>query len=150
MCEKNIEYKRMDEEPINEDTFEDILELLYEYLSQFISKEALEEDLRYCFNKGRVIGAYQGRELIGAIAGVQIPFFDKFHIAHIAVEKKFQGKGIGKKLTKKVIPPETGASVHLNTDNPEIEKFYQTLGFQATHKRFKKPAKEDSDFKPSD
>ncbi|MEF8832083.1 MAG: GNAT family N-acetyltransferase [Candidatus Thermoplasmatota archaeon] len=150
MGEKDIEYKRMDQEPIDDEALEDSLELLHEYLSQFISKEALEEDLRYCFDGGRVIGAYHDQELIGAVAGVQTSFFDKFHIAHIAVEERFQGKGIGRKLTEKVIPPETGASVHLNTDNPEIEKFYQNLGFQVTHKRFKKPAKEGSDFKPSD
>ncbi len=150
MDQKNIEYKRIDGEPIDEEEIEDSLDLLHEYLSQFISKEALEEDLEYCFKKGRVIGAYHDQKLIGAVAGVHTPFFDKFHIAHIAVEESFQGQGIGRELTDKVIPEETGASVHLNTDNPEIERFYKSMGFQVTHKRFKKPAKEDSDLKPSD
>ncbi len=147
---EDITYERMDEEPIDEQEIEDSLDLLYQYLREFISKGALEEDLRYCLEKGRVIGAYHDQKLIGAVAGVHTPLFDKFHIAHIAVEKRFQGKGIGKKLTEKIIPSETGATVHLNIDNPRIEKFYQNLGFKLTHKRFKRPAKKDSDFKPSD
>lgn len=145
-----LEYIRADDNDTEKNKKEDYLVLLYKYLNEFISRETLKEDIEYCLDNGRVIGAYHEQKLIGAVVGVYTPFFDKFHIAHIAVEESYQGKGIGRRLTERVIPEDKGASVHLNTDNPEIEKFYESLGFKATHKRFKKPEKDSSKFKPSD
>jgi len=150
MNEKNIEYRRIDGEPIDKDEMESSIDLLYEHLHKFISREALEKDVKYCFRKGRVITAYHEKELIGAVVGVQTPFFDKFHIGHIAVKDEFQGKGIGSELTERIIPEDVGASVHLNMGNPEVEEFYKKLGFQQTHKRFKRSSKRDEDIKPSD
>ncbi|MEF8874257.1 MAG: GNAT family N-acetyltransferase [Candidatus Thermoplasmatota archaeon] len=147
---ENIEYRRLDNEDIEKREIEDSIDLLHEYLKEFISREALGRDVKHCFKKGRVVAAYHGDELVGVIVGVYTPFFEKFHIGHIAVEESFQGKGMGTKLTKKIIPEDTGASVHLNMGNPEVERFYEKMGFEQTHKRFKKPSKEDSDVKPSD
>ncbi len=146
----NIEYKRIDGKPTEKQKIKKSVDLLHEYLHEFISREALEKDVRYCFEDGRVIAAYHESELIGVVVGVYTPFFEKFHIGHIAVEERFQGEGVGTKLTEKVIPEEVGASVHLNMVNPEVEKFYEKMDFEQTHKRFKKSSKEDSDLKPSD
>ncbi len=143
----DIRYVHLEE---GKDQIHEVLQLLYDHLQTFISEDALKDDIIYCFEKGRVIGAYHEDELIGAVVGTYTPFFDKFHIGHIAVEEKFRGLGIGKKLTEKIIPDKSGVSVHLNIDNPGIEKFYKKMGFRQTHKRFKKPAKENSDAKPSD
>ncbi len=129
---------------------EDYLNLLHGYLEEFISEDALKEDLEYCFQEGRVIGAYHEERLIGAAAGVHTPFFDKFHIAHLAVEEEFQGKGIGSRLVEEVVPENASASVHLNVDNPGLEEFYEKLDFQLTHKRFKKSTSKNGEFKPSD
>ncbi len=145
----NIEYRRIDGKP-TEKKIKKSVDLLHQYLNEFISRDALEKDVEYCFDKGRVVAAYHEGELVGVVVGVQTPFFDKFHIGHIAVKERFQGKGVGTKLTEKVIPEDVGASVHLNMDNPEVEKFYEKMGFEQTHKRFKKPSKKTSDFKPSD
>lgn len=142
-----VEYRTI-EGDVSEDTLELYLDLLHTYLSKFISREALRSDLQYCFQNGRVVGAYLESELIAAVAGVYTPFFDKFHIAHIAVVEDHQGRGIGEELTKKVIPDDTGASVHLNKGNPGIEEFYEKMGFEATHTRFKRSTGEDK--KPSD
>ncbi len=150
MNRKNIRYKRIDGEPIDDQEVEMSTELLHGYLKEFISKDALKKDVEYCFKQGRVCAAYHGEELIGVVVGVKTPFFDKFHIGHIAVKKEFQGKGIGSELTEMVIPDQTGASVHLNMGNPETENFYKKLGFKQTHKRFKRASKKENDVKPSD
>ncbi|MFP3872530.1 MAG: GNAT family N-acetyltransferase [Candidatus Natronoplasma sp.] len=145
--DEKIRYVRLEDRT---EKLESVLDLLYQYLSQFISRETLKEDIEYCFKKGRVVAAYHKEKLIGAVVGIHTPFFDKFHIAHIAVKEGHQGKGIGKRLTEEIIPEGTGASVHLNIGNPGVERFYEKMGFSPTHKRFKKPAEEDSDVKPSD
>ncbi len=132
----------------SDEKFDDILDLLHRYLNKFISEQALKEDLSYCTDKGRTMVAYHEDQLIGAVTGVYTPFFDKFHIAHLAVEKKYQGRGIGSELVEKIIPEDMSPSVHLNTDNPGIEEFYKKLGFQATHIRYKRIRSEDQ--KPSD
>ncbi len=147
---EDIRFKRLDCEPIDKEEMKASIDLLHEYLQEFISIEALEKDVKHCFKKGRVTAAYHKDELIGVVVGVNTPFFDKFHIGHIAVKEKFQGKGIGSELTEKVIPEDSGASVHLNIGNPGVEKFYKKMGFQQTHKRFKKSSKRDAEVKPSD
>ncbi|MFP4050345.1 MAG: GNAT family N-acetyltransferase [Thermoplasmata archaeon] len=143
-----IEYRLIDENQINTNEKRVYFDLLYEYLKQFISRKTLEEDVNYCFENGRVIGAYLDESLIGAVSGVFTPFFDKFHIAHLAVEEEYQGKGIGSELVNKIIPEDKGASVHLNLDNSGLEKFYKKLDFEATHTRFKKTFGKNK--KPSD
>ncbi len=147
MSNKDIEYINLEDK---NKQLDDVLQLLHEYLHQYISEEALKEDIEYCFEKGEVIGAYHERELIGAVVGTYTPFFDKFHIGHIAVEEEFQGLGIGKRLTEKIIPKGKGATVHLNIGNPGVENFYEKMGFENTHKRYKKTAEDVSDVKPSD
>ena len=132
----------------SDEKFNDIAYLLHRYLHKFISEDALREDLSYCIKKGRTMVAFYEEELIGAVTGVYTPFFDKFHIAHLAVEEKFQGQGIGSELVERVIPEDMSPSVHLNTDNPGIEDFYKKLGFQATHIRYKRIRSKEQ--KPSD
>ncbi len=148
--EENIKFKCIEGEPIDKEEMNSSIDLLHEYLHEFISREALEKDVKYCFKKGRVTAAYHQDELVGVVVGVHTPFFDKFHIGHIAVKEKFQGEGIGRELTEEVIPKDSGASVHLNIGNPGVEEFYKKMGFQQTHKRFKKPSKRDVEVKPSD
>jgi len=150
MKKKDIEYKSIDGGPIDKEMMKESIELLHHYLNEFISREALEKDVEYCLKKGKAIAAYHEEELIGIVVGVYTPFFDKFHIGHIAVEDDFQGRGIGSELTERVIPEDIGASVHLNMGNPEVEEFYGKMGFQQTHKRFKRPSEKDIDLKPSD
>jgi len=150
MKEEKIEYHSIEGEPIDKEKMEESIDLLYDYLHQFISREVLEKDVEHCFKEGRVAAAYHEDELIGVVVGVHTTFFDKFHIGHIAVQERFQGKGIGSKLTEKVIPEDVGASVHLNLGNPEVENFYKKMGFEQTHKRFKRPSKKGDEIKPSD
>lgn len=151
MSEKNaVEYRRIEGQPIKRQKIEDSVDILHEYLQEFISRNALEEDVKHCFKKGRAVAAYHEGELIGVVVGRYIPFFDKFHIAHIAVKERYQGKGVGTELTEQVIPEDVGASVHLNMGNLEAKRFYEKMGFEQTHKRFKRPSKRDSDVKPSD
>jgi len=133
-----IEYRLIEDNEIDLEEKRKYLDLLYEYLKQFISRETLEEDVDYCFKNGKVLGAYLNDTLIGAVSVVYTPFFDKFHIAHLAVEEEYQGNGIGSKLVNKIIPEDKGASVHLNIDNPGLERFYKNLDFEPTHTRFKK------------
>ncbi|MFW5928013.1 MAG: GNAT family N-acetyltransferase [Thermoplasmatota archaeon] len=144
----NIEYLLVKKNQIDLEEKRKYFDLFYEYLKQFISRETLEKDVEYCFENGKVIGAYLNGSLIGAVSGVYTPFFDKFHIAHLAVEEEYQGKGIGSELVDRIIPEDKGASVHLNLDNPGLEKFYENLGFEPTHTRFKKSLGKDK--KPSD
>ncbi len=150
MNERKIEYDRIDGGPIEGQQVEGCTDLLHKYLHEFISKDALKKDVEYCFRKGRVVAAYNDDELVGVVVGVHTPFFEKFHIGHIAVEKEFQGMGIGRELTEKVIPEDEDSSVHLNMDNPGVEKFYEKLGFKQTHKRFKRTSKKGTEVKPSD
>jgi len=150
MKEEDIKYKSIDGDSYDNEIMRESIDLLHDYLGEFISREALENDVGYCFREGKAIAAYHEEELIGVVVGVYTPFFDKFHIGHIAVKENFQGKGIGCELTDRVIPEDVGASVHLNMGNPGVEEFYEKMGFQQTHKRFKKPSKKDNDLKPSD
>jgi GNAT superfamily N-acetyltransferase len=143
-------YKPFEEDQKDSDEIEKCIDLLYRYLNQFITKENLKKDVINCLEEGRVLGAYAEDKLIGAVAGVYTPFFDKFHIAHLAVEEQFRERGIGSELVHKVIPENKSATVHLNIENPEIEKFYKKMEFKATHKRFKKIDRPNKEIKPSD
>lgn len=142
-----IEFKRIDDK---EERIEETLDLLHNYLREYISRGTLKSDIEYCFKKGRAFAALDEDKIIGAVVGVDTPFFDKFHIGHIAVKEKYQGRGIGSTLIEKIIPEDSGASVHLNVDNPKIERFYKRLDFVETHKRFKRPSKKEENVKPSD
>lgn len=144
----DIQYNLFEHEDLDEKMFDDIANILHRYLNKFISEEALRKDLKYCTKEGRTIAALYENEVIAAVTGVYTPFFDKFHIAHLAVDENFQGQGIGSELVEKVIPEDMSPSVHLNTDNPGIEEFYQKLGFQATHIRYKRI--KSGEQKPSD
>lgn len=117
---------------------EEYIGLLYDNLQRYISRDELAHDLYFCLEKGRIIGAYQEEELIGAAAGTYTPFFDKFHVAHLAVDLKHRRKGIGADLMDRLVPKDMDASVHLNIENPIIESFYKSIGYELTHKRFKK------------
>ena len=143
-----IVYSLIEDNEIDLEEKRKYFDLLYEYLKQFISRETLEDDVEYCFEDGRVLGAYLDDTLIGAVSGVHTPFFDKFHIAHLAVEEEYQGKGIGSELVNRIIPDDKDASVHLNLDNPGLEKFYEKLDFEPTHTRFKRTTGDSK--KPSD
>ncbi|MFP4000959.1 MAG: hypothetical protein ACLFU5_03560, partial [Thermoplasmata archaeon] len=91
MNSEKIEYRRLDGGPVDQKEIDASVNLLHEYLNEFISRDILDRDVEYCFKKGRVLGAYHEGKLVGVVVGVYTPFFDKFHIGHIAVEEGFQG-----------------------------------------------------------
>ena len=97
--EKDIDYIQIKSDEIAQEKFQRYVDLFYKYLNQFISKEALEEDVRYCFENGRVIGAYLDDNLIGAVAGTHTTFFDKFHITTCAAAILATGTLYGEQLT---------------------------------------------------
>lgn len=150
MKDEDIDYITYDKEEVSEEQIESFVELLHRYLNEFISKAPLRRDVVYCFEEGRAVAAYHRDELVGAVVGVHTPFFDKFHIAHIAVEEGYRDLGIGKELTRKMVPKGAQASVHLNVDNPDIVDFYKNLGFTVTHERLISGLSDDSSKKPSD
>ncbi len=117
---------------------DEYVKLLYSYLHHYISEEELRGDVKYCFEKGRVVGAYEGKRLVGAVAGAYTPFFEDFHIAHLAVETSHRKMGIGLELMERVVPEGKSASVHLNVENPSIQRFYEHIGYRPTHIRFRK------------
>ncbi len=121
-----------------EEKIERYTELLHRYLGTYISKEELSADIRFCFHNGKAMGAYLEGELIGAVVGVYTPFFQKFHVAHLAVEQKYRRDGIGRELMERVVPEGMDVSVHLNRENPETLRFYEKIGFSKTHLRFQK------------
>lgn len=112
--------------------------LLYRHLKIYISKEELTRDILFCFENGRVVGAYIDDVLVGSVVGVYTPFFEKFHVAHLAVEPEHRREGIGRELMERIVPEEMDVSVHLNMENPKTLKFYEKLGFTRTHLRFQR------------
>jgi len=150
MTDDDIYYVTREDEKVDEETIHSFVELLHKYLNDFISKDPLRRDVIYCFEQGRTVAAYHEDRLVGAVVGVHTPFFEKFHIAHIAVEEDYRNRGIGKGLTERVIPEGANASVHLNVDNPEIILFYKELGFKLTHERLISGLTDDGSKKPSD
>ncbi len=135
MTEELVYVKAHEEET---DKVDEYVNLLYSYLHHYISEEELRGDVEYCFNRGRVIGVYEKSRLIGAVVGVYTPFFEDFHIAHLAVEKSHRKRGIGLELMERVVPKGASVSVHLNIENPSIQRFYEHIGYRATHIRFRK------------
>lgn len=121
-----------------EEKIERYTELLHRHLGTYISKEELSADIMFCFHNGKAMGAYLDGELIGAVVGVYTPFFQKFHVAHLAVEQKYRRDGIGRELMERVVPEGMDVSVHLNRENPETLRFYEKIGFSKTHLRFQK------------
>ncbi len=113
-------------------------DLLYRHLKVYISKEELTRDILFCFENGRAVGAYVDDVLIGSVVGVYTPFFEKFHVAHLAVEPEYRREGIGRELMERIVPEGADISVHLNQENPKTLRFYEKLGFTKTHLRFQK------------
>ncbi len=120
------------------DKIEDYIDLLHRHLCHYISKEELREDVIFCFDNGRALGAYKDDEIIGAVVGVYTPFFKKFHVAHLAVEPTFRRKDLGNELMERVVPEDMSPSVHLNMENPDTRRFYENIGYVKTHVRFQK------------
>lgn len=54
------------------------------------------------------------------------------YCGYLAVEKKFQGKGYGKRLIKKILPQVK--SLHVKTNNHKVIKLYQKFGFSIKKK----------------
>ncbi len=117
---------------------EDYIDLLHRHLRKYISKEELREDVIYCFDNGRAIGAYEDNKMIGAVVGVYTPFFKKFHVAHLVVEPDRRRQGLGHELMERIVPPDMEPSVHLNMENPDTRRFYEKIGYVKTHVRFQK------------
>lgn len=123
------------EEP---EKIEEYTALLHRHLKHYISWEELFDDVEYCFKNGAAIGAYLDDELVAAVVGVYTPFFNKFHVAHLAVEVPYRNRGLGRELMERVVPDDMEPSVHLNMENPETQKFYESIGYTKTHVRFQK------------
>ena len=72
-------------------------------------------------------GAYDNSRLLGVIATRN----EGSHIALFFVEKKHQGRGIGKKLFQRIVLLCENAAITVNS-SPYAVKIYRKLGFQDT------------------
>lgn len=80
--------------------------------------------------------AEMNNKIVGFIFSHEtLPFSDKIHVRHIAINPNYQAKGIGKKLYETLINKAKKAGkkeiiATINPDNPPSIKLHEQLGFE--------------------
>ena len=118
----------------------------YQYLGEKWTKFSQAEKEKHLVSKekefainvktGFSLVATMNHKIIGfLLAHETLPFPGSLYIHHIAIEPKFQGKGVGPLLYKKLIKLAKQAKIKnivalINTDNPKSIKLHGKLGFK--------------------
>ncbi len=116
----------------------EIIDFLHTHLDQFgDTKEAIGKCIAYAMSEspgpgGFVLQGKQDDEIVGVVVinktGME-GYIPENILVYIAVDKKFRGKGYGKKLMNKAIDLAEGdVKLHVEHDNP-ARFLYEKLGF---------------------
>ena len=130
-----LNYKKLTKEDVKQHK-EEFIEFLFQHLDQFgDDKESITKCFDYILEDprgGSVFIAYTANELAGLTSilhtGMQ-GFAPENFLVYIAVDKKFRGNGIGKKLIDMAKGKlDGGICLHVEPDNP-AKRLYEREGF---------------------
>ncbi|MCL5969986.1 MAG: GNAT family N-acetyltransferase [Patescibacteria group bacterium] len=96
-----------------------------------------KKDFSINVNSGFSLVATIDKIIIGFLFAYELPFLGIIHIYHIAIEPKYQGKGIGILMYKKLITVAKSRNIKrigalINKDNPNSIKLHKEIGFTLT------------------
>jgi len=131
---------------LNKELFSDNYSLLISLLDKWLTRfsdpfEEIEEALDNAFEKGFVIGAFQGAQIIGlcVLSKMELDtFFPTYHLSYIAADENFSGRGIATYLIDKSIELSKGnLSLHVEPDNKRAIRLYKKMGLDIQYYRMK-------------
>lgn len=119
-----------------------LISLMDKWLKQFSDPyEEIQEALENAFDKGFVIGAFQGTQLIGicVVSKMELDtFFPTYHLSYIAADERFSGRGIATHLLDKAIELSKGnLSLHVEPENKRAIRLYRKMGLDIQYYRMK-------------
>ena len=117
-----------------------LLERLDGWLGEFTDPvEEIDEAVRQAFDKGFVLGAFDGRTLRGLTVLVRTGFdvfIPRFHMAYIATERGAKGMGIATQLIQEAIERSGGSlSLHVDFANEKAVRLYEKMGLRRKYAR---------------
>lgn len=117
------------------DLIDEISVFLFEHLDEYgDSIEAIKKAINYVFNDrgGAIIIQYIESDISGVIVlnkTGMVDYIPENILVYIALNKKYRGKGFGKKLMQKALNEISGnIALHVEKDNP-ARFLYEKLGF---------------------
>lgn len=131
---------------LTKELFSDNYSLLISLLDKWLTKfsdpyDEIEEALDNAFEKGFVIGAFQGAQLIGicVLSKMELDtFFPSYHLSYIAADEKLTGRGIATYLIDKAIELSKGnLSLHVEPENKRAIRLYKKMGLDIQYYRMK-------------
>jgi threonine synthase len=117
-----------------------LLERLDGWLGEFTDPlEEIDEAVRQAFEKGFVLGAFDGSTLRGLTVLVNTGFevfIPQYHMAYIATEKSAKGMGIATQLIQEAIERSGGSlSLHVDSGNKKAIRLYEKMGLRRKYAR---------------
>ena len=94
-----------------------------------------ERELDSYIDKGRVLVAFSGREMIGHLQLIDEPDLDAVELKNLAVVESWRGRGVGRALVERALAECAGSprsTLLVATGAADIGnlRFYQRLGFR--------------------
>ncbi|MCF8062535.1 MAG: GNAT family N-acetyltransferase, partial [Deltaproteobacteria bacterium] len=120
--------------------YEKLLERLDGWLGDFTDPlEEIDEAVRQAFDRGFVLGAFDGGTLRGLTVLVRTGFevfIPRFHMAYIATERSAKGMGIATQLIQEAIERSGGSiSLHVDLANKKAIRLYEKMGLRRKYAR---------------
>ena len=104
-----------------------------------IPSKKQNEVLEIASDKGLIYELLYDNERAGIAVLTETPFElfqPKYHLAYIAINRKFRGKNLGKMLLKKIEEDTKGnLALHVSPRNTKAIKFYQKMGWEVNYLR---------------
>ncbi|MFO8050417.1 MAG: pyridoxal-phosphate dependent enzyme [Thermoplasmatota archaeon] len=134
----------IDVEVVTKDTlnisYSEFLTVLDKWLVQFSDPiEEIREATDNAFEKGYVLCAFDGKELVGITVLSRTSwetFFPHYHLSYIATKQDKRGLGIATQLMQRSVELTKGSlSLHVETDNKRAIKLYEKMGLRRKYYR---------------
>jgi threonine synthase len=117
-----------------------LIDILDRWLEDFSDpKEEILEAVENALNNGYVLAALMNGGLVGlcVLSTMELDtFFPRYHLAYIAADERYEGRGVATLLIEKAVEVSNGnLSLHVERDNDKAIRLYKKMGFDIKYHR---------------